>query len=356
MFIDVSAIQRGFYLANTADFDSLAGEQDNTEGSPLIRLSAPSPASGRRDDTQVPSTIQKQVIGTCENTADLNSPPWRGGSRKADGVVAKPQYYHDLDNWALQKTAQYQADLVKAYQSYDFVSTMQAVQHFCSIEMGGFYLDVIKDRLYTYAANSPERRSAQRTLYHILEALVRWIAPVLSFTADEIWQIMPQKRPQESVHLAEWYTLNSPPPEGCPQGGVVFSKVQSTYYNWDNQLIPLRNAVNKQLEIARQSGKMGSALEAKVILYVHDPFLKKELDQFGQDLKYIFIVSEIQIEEGSQASSMAVLTEEYPHASIEVLKLDHEKCARCWHRCPELQNYQDYEGNICERCKENMTA
>jgi len=127
-------------------------------------------------------------------------------------------------------------------------------------------------------------------------------------------------------------------------------------FDWDEQIIPLRNAVNKQLEIARQSGKVGSPLETKVMLYVHDTALKTTLDQLGDDLRFILITSAVSIEEGSKASQTAVLSEDYSKASIEILKLDHEKCARCWHRCPDLQTYdQDDEAKICERCVQNIS-
>jgi isoleucyl-tRNA synthetase len=292
------------------------------------------------------SDVYRRIRNTARfllaNTVDFNSSPEEGALQ--GGVV---DYYADLDAWALHKTADYQKTIIESYQKYDFVSAMQAVQHFCSIELGGFYLDVIKDRLYTYPKESAERRSAQSTLHHILEALVRWIAPVLSFTADEIWKAMPkelQLRPQASVHLAKWYDINFPPAEESPKGRVVDTKI------WDTQLIPLRNAVNKQLETARQANVIGSPLEAKVILYVHNVALKTLLTQLGKDLKYIFIVSEAETKEGSRASSAAVLTEDYPQASIEISKLEYDKCARCWHRCPDLQTYQDYEDQICQRC------
>ena len=180
-----------------------------------------------------------------------------------------------LDHWAVDKARLVQEEIVKAYDAYQFHVIYQKIHHFCTIELGSFYLDIIKDRQYTMPTDSLARRSAQTAMYHIVEALVRWLAPILSFTADEIWQYIPGKR-NESVFLNAWYT-------GIPE---LSAKAEQNQAYWET-LQKVRNAVNKELENQRKEGKIGSPLEADVRLYC-DPQLKAQLDQLENELRFVF--------------------------------------------------------------------
>ncbi|WP_257286174.1 class I tRNA ligase family protein, partial [Endozoicomonas sp. SESOKO1] len=172
-----------------------------------------------------------------------------------------------LDKWAVDRTLRLQNEVVDAYNSYNFLSVYQKVHNFCSLDLGGFYLDIIKDRQYTTAQDSLARRSCQTAMYHIIEAFVRWMAPVTSFTADEIWEAMPGQR-SASVFLETWYEgLNSL--EGDELGGEFW-----------NTILEVKTAVNKALEDARVAGAIGGSLEAEVTLFA-DAALTGKLNRLG---------------------------------------------------------------------------
>jgi isoleucyl-tRNA synthetase len=227
-----------------------------------------------------------------------------------------------FDRWILVQAQQYQQEIIEAYRTFNFHIVVQKIQYFASIVLGSFYLDVIKDRLYT--VNGIARRSAQTVLYHLMEAMVRWMAPILSFTAEEIWQAMPAGR-SESVHLESWY-------EGLESVSLspLFSAEEIT------QLISLREQVNKSIEEARQAGLVGSALETEITLNVSAKIFAL-LQKMENELKFFFISSKVILKEG--------------HAlQINVQKIPYEKCDRCWHRCPEISETQ----KICHRCETNL--
>src|SRR5262249_52799869 len=146
-----------------------------------------------------------------------------------------------LDRWALARTRELQEEILAAYRSYQFHVIYQKVHNFCIVDLGGFYLDVLKDRLYTMPAGSAGRRSAQTALYHIAEAMVRWLAPILSFTADEVWGYLPGER-DESVFLATWYELPETPRDNI---------------DWP-ALIGLRSSLMRELEKLRDAGTLGA--------------------------------------------------------------------------------------------------
>ncbi|MCR4301413.1 MAG: class I tRNA ligase family protein, partial [Sulfuricaulis sp.] len=181
-----------------------------------------------------------------------------------------------LDRWALARAHDLQNEVLEAYEQFQFHMIYQKLHQFCVVDMGGFYLDILKDRLYTMPTNSRGRRSAQTAMFHILQGLVRWLAPVLSFTAEEIWRYLPGKR-GESVFLENWYTLPALP-EGLVDRGF-----------W-SEVIAVRQAVARELEKLRIAGDIGSGLEAEVDIYGDDAWLER-LCRLGDELRFVFITS-----------------------------------------------------------------
>jgi isoleucyl-tRNA synthetase len=250
-----------------------------------------------------------------------------------------PEQMLALDCWAVDKARLIQEEILKAYDAYQFHIIYQKIHHFCTVEMGSFYLDIIKDRQYTTQTNSLARRSAQTAMFHISEALVRWLAPILSFTAEEIWQYLPGKRP-ESVFLTTWYEKLTALKTGAP--------MDQKY--WDNiQLI--RAAVNKELENQRNAGAIGSPLEADVLLYADAP-LKAQLDLLQNELRFVLITSgaEVQL---IPADKSALVPTDVPGLWLKVTPLTYQKCERCWHRLPDVGQHTDHV-TLCGRCIVNV--
>lgn len=246
-----------------------------------------------------------------------------------------------LDQWIVDRARLLQAEIRQAYDDYHFHLIYQKVHHFCTIDLGSFYLDIIKDRQYTTPTNSIARRSAQTAMYHIAEALVRWLAPILSFTAEEIWQHLPGER-AESVFLACWYEQLAAIPADATMG-----------QNYWQQLIALRNEVNKELEKQRAAGAIGAGLEAEVDLYVSQE-LQTLLAALGDELRFVLITSTARIWDLTTAPADAVAAE-VPGLSIRITPSAHAKCVRCWHRRDDVGSHPEHP-EICGRCVENVTG
>ncbi len=238
----------------------------------------------------------------------------------------------ELDRWALDRARQLQQEIQQAYENYEFHLIYHKLHNFCVVDLGGFYLDVLKDRLYTCAAASLARRSAQTVCLHVAEALVRWIAPVLSFTAEEVWSYLPGPR-AESVFLAEWYAL--------PQA----TKPQR---DWA-AVLGAREEVKKELERLRVEGKIGSPLNAEVDLYCNGQ-TQAALSALGQDLKFIFITSDARVHgldsrPGELAGTEGLL--------IKAQASGHAKCVRCWHHRADVGSEAAHP-ELCGRCVSNV--
>ncbi len=253
--------------------------------------------------------------------------------------LVKPEKMLALDCWIVDKARLVQEEIIKAYDAYQFHIIYQRIHHFCTIELGSFYLDIIKDRQYTMQTDSLARRSAQTAMFHIIEALARWIAPILSFTAEEIWQYIPGKR-NESVFLNTWYTKLAKLADGALMNQAYWEKVRG-----------VRDAVNKELETQRNAGKLGAPLEADVHLYC-EPQLKKELDALENELRFVLITSGADVQL-ADSHLTGVVTAEIPGLSLKVTPLDYPKCQRCWHRRQDVGTRLDHPG-LCERCIENV--
>jgi len=243
-----------------------------------------------------------------------------------------------LDQWAVNRTAQLQTEILAAYDKYQLHVIYQKLHNFCIVDMGGFYLDIIKDRQYTTKADSVARRSAQTALYHITEALTRWITPILSYTADELWTALPVAEREESPFLATWYEL--------PQASVS-TELDASYWEL---IAKVKNAVNKVIEAQRNEGVVGKSLSASVTLYCNDA-LKTQLDKLADELRFVLITSNAVVEAGD-APEDAIATD-LEGLSVVVAANTDEKCARCWHQRPDVGSDEKHP-ELCGRCIENI--
>ncbi|MBP1149397.1 isoleucine--tRNA ligase [Methylocaldum sp. RMAD-M] len=251
----------------------------------------------------------------------------------------EPEKMLALDRWAVDRTFRLQQEIVEAYETYQFNLVYQKVHNFCSIDLGSFYLDVLKDRQYTCREDSLPRRSAQTAMYHIAEALTRWLAPILSFTADEIWRHLPGKR-SESVFLETWY-------EG------LFPLDESSPFNrefWDF-LLKVREAVSKELEVLRVRGEIGSSLDAEVELYGSQPILER-LAPIESELRFLFITSYASLRPEGDSGTLPTGIE---GLELKVRASDKPKCVRCWHHREDVGKHPDHP-ELCGRCVENVAG
>jgi isoleucyl-tRNA synthetase len=209
------------------------------------------------------------------------------------------------------------------------------------VDMGGFYLDIIKDRQYTTPRDSLARRSAQSALYHIVEALTRWLAPILSFTAEEIWQAMPGRR-EESVFLATWYEHLDALDEG---------ELDAAF--WE-RAIGVRDAVGKELENLRAADKLGGSLEAEVDIYCAEP-LRSTLRKLEDELRFVLITSYARLHplEARPDDAVAAKLADGGSVYIRAARSEHAKCVRCWHRREDVGAHAEHP-QLCGRCVSNV--
>ena len=227
----------------------------------------------------------------------------------------------EIDRWALARAAQFQAEVLAHYKVYEFHPVVAKLQLFCSEDLGGFYLDVLKDRLYTSAPKSLARRSAQTALHQITHAMLRWMAPFLSFTAEEAWKVFGDS---ESIFL-ETYT-------DLPAGD------EALLAKWA-RLREIRDVVNKDIEAVRAEGRVGSSLQAEVRVSAQPEDLAL-LQSLGDDLKFVFITS--------AAEALAGET-----LQAAVTPSSHAKCDRCWHYRADVGINPEHP-SLCGRCDSNL--
>lgn len=242
-----------------------------------------------------------------------------------------------LDFWAIQTTIDFQQRILNAYEHYRFQSIYQMVHNFCAVEMGSFYLDIIKDRQYTSKKDGRSRRSSQTAMYYILEALVRWLAPILSFTGEEIWKHMSGER-EESVFLSQWF-------DDFP---AIEKRQDDLDWTW---LMQVRDAVNKILEKQRKEGHIRSALDAEVVLYADDKALQT-LAKLGDELRFLLITSEASAAALDKKTASSQETE-IADLFVDVIVSDNTKCERCWQRRPDV-GASDQHPTLCQRCEDNV--
>ncbi|MFT4634610.1 MAG: isoleucyl-tRNA synthetase [Arenicella sp.] len=243
-----------------------------------------------------------------------------------------------LDQWAVRLSAKMQKQIEDAYEAYQFHQIYQRLHQFCVVDMGGFYLDIIKDRLYTLDSSSAARLSAQTAMHHILESLVRSITPILSFTAEEIWGHMAGER-EESVLFATSYNGFAQVPDDAAEDN-----------KWDS-IIAVRHEVAKQIEALRTSGSIGSSLDANVNIYADDE-LHSALETLDSELRFVLITSGATLHTFDSAPQSAVQSD-LDGLKIAVNSVADEKCVRCWHRRVDVGEVADHP-ELCVRCVTNI--
>tara|TARA_B100000700_G_scaffold99155_2_gene111595 strand:- start:11349 stop:14204 length:2856 start_codon:yes stop_codon:yes gene_type:complete len=243
-----------------------------------------------------------------------------------------------LDQWVVDRAAQLQARIETAYEEYRFLDVYQQVHSFCSVELGGFYLDVIKDRQYTTQRDSLARRSAQTALYRVVEALARWVAPILSFTAEEIYENIPGKR-SDSVLLETYFEGLSTLAADATLGREFWSRV-----------LEVKQAVNKCLEDARNAKQIKNGLAAEVTLYVDDT-LEATLAKLGDELRFVLLTSDVRL--APLAEGSAAEATELEGLKVSVVESAHTKCERCWHHRADVGSHPEHP-DLCGRCITNL--
>ena len=236
-----------------------------------------------------------------------------------------PSQWLEIDRYAVQMTARMQAQMLEDYERYEFHLVVQRLQTFCSEELGGFYLDILKDRLYTAGEDSRARRGAQNALYHIAHSLLRLMAPVLSFTSEEAWPILTGE--DDSVFMHTWYAF--------PDTGA------SVLERWD-RLRELRSNIQKELEDVRTAGGIGSSLQAEVRISANGES-GELLKSLGDDLRFVLITSKADVDTAAANNGM----------HVEVTPSTHVKCERCWHYRADVGSDAEHPG-ICGRCTSNL--
>jgi isoleucyl-tRNA synthetase len=265
----------------------------------------------------------------------------------------------EIDRWALASLDEVAEKVITAYREYDFQAAYNALYNLCTVTLSARYFDIIKDRLYIMAPSSVERRSAQTALYAIADTLCRLMAPLLAFTADEAWENLPGQR-EASVHLALFSGSGSlPAQENKEQAGSLRSDAGgagslpaeenreqagslrpdgSLRANWE-RIFAIRDEVLRALEAARNDKQIGSSLEAKVILTTDAETTRFLLDYYDQ-LRYIFIVSQVEVHEGDAFG-------------INIARADGEKCERCWNYSTRVGENERFP-TCCERCADAL--
>ena len=263
-----------------------------------------------------------------------------------------------LDQWAIRSARDVQDAVVAAYARYDFPEVVQRVQNFCTNEMGALYLDITKDRLYTMPTGSHGRRSAQSAMFRILEAMVRWLAPLFAFTAEEIWQAMPRQ-----MHMATDAPTGTGGSFTVRDASVLFDSwyqgLRETQNSldqrrWWSDLLAIRETAARVLEGMRKEGRIGSSLDA--VLTIHaDPAIAERYEQVAGELRFFFIVSDLRLDIG-EAPAEAVLTElEGANVWVSASVSEAPKCVRCWHHREDVGSHPGHP-ELCGRCAENVAA
>jgi isoleucyl-tRNA synthetase len=242
-----------------------------------------------------------------------------------------------IDQWALWRAAQLQEEIITAYRNYEFHLVHQKLHNFCIVDLGGFYLDVLKDRLYTTPTKSLARRSAQTAMYQIVQAMARWLAPILSFTAEEIADFTPA-RASKSIFLETWLDL---PAHHRPQ------------VDWD-RIINIRSAVSRELEKLRAASKIGAPLDAAVHIYC-DGASYESLQTLGNELRFAFITSGANVSAAADRPADAVEAELADRSKIWIVvqAVDVPKCVRCREKQADVGNNPAHP-ELCGRCVTNV--
>ncbi|MEO6799267.1 MAG: isoleucine--tRNA ligase [Rhodanobacter sp.] len=311
----------------------------DTLGADVLRLWVAS--ADYRNEMTVSDEILKRVSDTyrrIRNTAKFllgnldGFDPARNLLPVADSLL--------LDQWVIQQAFDVQQAVLAAYERYDFPEVVARIQNFCTNELGALYLDITKDRLYTMPTDSRGRRSAQSAMYRIAEALVRWLAPVLSFTAEEIWQAMPGER-GESVLFETWYD-GLAACQGSPE--------QRRYWA---DLLTIRDTASRVLEGMRKAEQIGAGLEARLVIHA-DAALQRRYAESADELRFFFITSELDLAALTPRPDDAAKVElDGAEAWVSASVSEAAKCVRCWHRRDDVGSHPEHP-ELCSRCVSNV--
>ena len=305
-------------------------------GAEILRLWVA--ATDYRDDIRLgQETLQRlsDAYRRIRNTAryllgNLN------GFDPASDLVADDQL-HELDRWALSRLARLIERVTEAYRKYEFHTFYHAIHNFCAVDLSAFYLDILKDRLYTSPARSTAYRSARTAMYRIVDALTRMLAPVLSFTAEEIWLRLPGER-EDSVHLAAFPAEIS---------GYLDDSLEARY----EKLGKIRSEVARQLERARAEKRLGQSLEAKVVIRPPEEY-RDLLQDYQELLPAYLIVSQVEL---SDTLADGIAAEQVSGLQIRILRAEGEKCERCWNYATSIGSDSAHP-TICARCSAALAA
>ena len=308
----------------------------NDLGADILRLWVA--ATDYRGEMSVSKDILKQMGDSyrrIRNTSRFLLSNLSGFDPAVDAL--QPEQMLALDRYIVDRALQLQEEIKGLYDGYHFHQIYQRLHNFCALDLGGFYLDIIKDRQYTTQADSVARRSCQTALYHIAQALVRWMAPILSFTAEEIYENLPGER-LDSVFLAEWY-----------DGLFALGDVAMGREFWE-QVQDVKQGVNKAIEGARRDKIIKGGLSAEVVLFV-DAQRQALLEKLGDELRFVTITSAATLKPLAEAP--AELEEGAEGLKVKVVASENTKCVRCWHHQPDVGSHAGHEA-LCGRCVTNV--
>ena len=333
-FVDSEGRKMSKSLGNTVAPEKIFQQY----GADVLRLWVA--ATDYRGEMTVSEEIFKQVSDAyrrIRNTARFMLSNLNGFEPVENSVIAEEMLA--MDYWIVRRCQILQKELITHYHEYNFLNVYQKIHNFCVVELGGFYLDVIKDRQYTCQTDSLARRSTQTAMYHILEMLSRLIAPILSFTAEELWEHIPGEK-ADSVFLTSFSDAIGELPESKEFDDQFWSK-----------LMEVKSAVNKELESKRSEKVIGSGLSAEVNLFC-DEELMAVLERLGEELRFVLIVSKVSIESIDKAGSEARLTS---NSGLKVLVSASKflKCDRCWHHHSSVGKNSEHS-LLCGRCITNI--
>ena len=252
-----------------------------------------------------------------------------------DGTEIDLDNMVQIDKWIIHKAKKLNIQIQKDYSEFKFHKLIQDIINFCTLELGGYYLDIIKDRLYTSKSDGLSRRSAQKTCHILISYLNSWIAPILTFTAEEIYSKMPNAK--DSIYLTEWFDID-------------FSMDDHEIDIYDS-LYSIKPFVSRMIEEARNDNKVGSSLECKLDLICNDK-LYQNINNISDELKFVFIVSECTLRLGNENDSYSIDKNPYK-LSISISKSQNNKCERCWHLNETVGTIEDHP-TICRRCSDNV--
>ena len=252
-----------------------------------------------------------------------------------DGTEIDLDNMVQIDKWIIHKAKKLNIQIQKDYSEFKFHKLIQDIINFCTLELGGYYLDIIKDRLYTSKSDGLSRRSAQKTCHILISYLNSWIAPILTFTAEEIYSKMPNAK--DSIYLSEWFDID-------------FSMDDHEIDIYDS-LYSIKPFVSRMIEEARNDNKVGSSLECKLDLICNDK-LYQNINNISDELKFVFIVSECTLRLGNENDSYSIDKNPYK-LSICISKSQNNKCERCWHLNETVGTIEDHP-TICRRCSDNV--